>query len=223
MRRDTKSPCGADGSPERPRVTLTLPPGRFATILADPPWPYDNIDGPRAAPDHRPNSWDGVSGSVSSANRYGSMSITELCWLGRDLPTANAHLYLWTTNSFLVEAHAIARAWGFEPKTLITWGKVKPDGTPSMRTGWYYRGATEHMLFAVRGRLRLAGAPRPTLYLSPRLPHSVKPEWAYALIEEQSPSPRLELFARSHRQGWTCWGDEIIAQSEGVRPPSDPT
>jgi N6-adenosine-specific RNA methylase IME4 len=36
----------------------------------------------------------------------------------------SAHLYLWTTNAFLCEAHDVARAWGFNPKTLLTWGKV---------------------------------------------------------------------------------------------------
>lgn len=180
----------------------------YRTIVADPPWPYDNVDGPRAAPDHRPNSWDRPTGAVSSALRYGSMSISELKAL---MPEAesNAHLYLWTTNSFLVEAHEVARAWGFKPKTLITWVKMKPDGTPSMKAGYYYRGATEHIVFCVKGKLRLNGPPAPTAFLSPRLAHSVKPEWSYALIEQQSPGPYLEMFARSTRLGWTSWGNQV--------------
>ena len=182
---------------------------QFATIMADPAWPYDNKDGPRAAPGHRPNSWDGVSGSVSSANRYGAMTIKNIC----DLPVAsvvggNAHLYLWTTNSFLVEAHQVARAWGFKPKTMITWGKMKADGTPSMKAGYYYRGATEHILFAVRGKLRLSGPPHPTLVLSRRLGHSEKPDWAYDMSMQQSPGPYLEMFARVGRLGWSSWGHQ---------------
>jgi N6-adenosine-specific RNA methylase IME4 len=127
---------------------------------------------------------------------------------------SNAHLYLWTVNKFLREAHDVAEAWGFRPMTLLTWGKVKDDGTASMKTGYYFRGATEHCLFAVRGSLPLqVKHGKPTLYLSRRLPHSVKPDWFYALCEECSPGPRLELFARRVRPGWTCWGNEVEAGS----------
>lgn len=180
---------------------------KFKTIIADPPWPYDNRDGPRAAPEHRPNSWN--TACTGSAPRYGSMTMDELKALKvRDAAEAPAHLYLWTTNSFMVEAHDLARSWGFVPKTIVTWGKMKPDGKPSMKTGYYFRGATEHILFAVRGSLRLIGPAAPTLFLSPRLPHSVKPGWFYDLVEEQSPSPYLEMFARSPRLGWSSWGNQ---------------
>jgi len=132
----------------------------------------------------------------------------------------DSHLYLWTTNAFMVEAHELAAAWGFKQKTVLTWGKVKADGTPSMKTGYYFRGATEHCLFCVRGSLRLAVDARPTLYLSERLPHSVKPEWFYELVEECSPAPRLELFARPRsplfpkRDGWDVWGNEVESDIE---------
>lgn len=138
------------------------------------------------------------------------MTIEELC----ALPIAskaedNAHLYLWTTNSFMVEAHVIARKWGFEPKTIVTWVKKKPDGAPSMKTGFYYRGATEHCLFCVRGSLRLKGPPHPTVFETARLPHSVKPDYFYNMVEQQSEGPYLELFARRNRENWFTWGNEI--------------
>lgn len=120
-----------------------------------------------------------------------------------------AHLYLWTTNSFMVEAHTLARDWGFVPKTILTWCKVKADGTPSMKTGFYYRGATEHCLFCVRGSLRLNGPASPTCFFTTkRTPHSVKPDEFYAIVEAQSPSPRLDVFARVQREGWDAWGDQ---------------
>lgn len=132
---------------------------------------------------------------------------------------ATAHLYLWTTNGFLREAHDLAEAWGFKVKTCLTWGKVKDDGTASMKTGYYFRGATEHCLFAVRGSLPLqVKHGKPTLYLSRRLPHSVKPEWFYALCEECSPGPRLELFARRKRHGWASWGNEVANDVEMPNP-----
>jgi N6-adenosine-specific RNA methylase IME4 len=149
------------------------------------------------------------------------MSLSEM----KALPVAewaepNAHLYLWTTNAFFSEAHELAETWGFEPKTVLTWGKVKPDGSPSMKMGHYYRGATEHAIFCVRGRLKLIGeATRPTLYLSPRLGHSVKPDWFYQLVEEKSPGPRLEMFARRSRVGWDAWGNEAPSSQSQTEVP----
>lgn len=189
---------------------------RFKTIVADPPWPYDNKDGPRATAEHRPNSWN--TACTGSAPRYGSMSLADL----HSLPVKHwadnaAHLYLWVTNSFLAEAHDLAATWGFKQKTMITWGKVKPDGkTPSMKAGYYFRGATEHILFCVRGVLRLRGIACPTLHLSARLPHSVKPEWFYCMVEEQSPGPYLEMFARRTRPGWSSWGNQVPDLSMGA-------
>lgn len=184
---------------------MKLPSGPFSCIVADPPWPYAGR-GPASSREHRPNSF---GAAPSSLERYGSISIPALKALDPQVKE-KAHLYLWTTNSFLCEAHEVARAWGFDPKTLLTWGKIKPDGTPSMKTGHYFRGATEHILFATRGNLRLSGEGcEPTLFLSRRLPHSVKPEWLYGLCEERSPGPRLEMFARKQRPGWTSWGDEV--------------
>jgi len=182
---------------------------KYRTIVADPPWPYNSSgDHLRATHDHRPGSWDAAANSAGSRVRYGAMGIPALCEMRPD-HAADAHLYLWTTNSFMVEAHEIARAWGFTPKTILTWGKVTPDGTPSARAGYYYRGATEHVLFCVSGSLSLATKDvRPTLLLWPRLPHSVKPDAFFDMVEEASPGPYLELFARRQRTGWDTWGNE---------------
>jgi N6-adenosine-specific RNA methylase IME4 len=134
--------------------------------------------------------------------RYDSMTIEALYDL-RPPAERDAHVYLWTTNAFMVEAHQIVRAWGFTPKTICTWGKVQPDGRPSMKTGHYFRGATEHVIFGLRGRLPFPPEhPTPTLWLWPRLPHSVKPDAFYDLVERVSPGPYAELFARRARFGW---------------------
>jgi N6-adenosine-specific RNA methylase IME4 len=147
------------------------------------------------------------------------MSVQDLCKLSVAAVVAPAaHLYLWTTNSFLVEAHEVARAWGFVPKTLITWGKIKKgqkDFEPSMKTGYWYRSATEHVLFAVRGKLRLqVSEGLPTLFLHERLPHSVKPESFQDLVEKASPGPYLEMFARRPRPGWSVFGNQVAGSIE---------
>jgi N6-adenosine-specific RNA methylase IME4 len=187
---------------------------KFKTIVADPPWPYST---PRAVVGNGGRGSDGgraaqiIQADVSQ--HYPVMSIEAISALSVEARAEDdAHLYLWTTNSFMVEAHAIARAWGFEPKTIITWVKHKKgdDDSPSMKTGYWFRSATEHILFAVRGSLRLA-VPEgiPTWFYAARLPHSVKPEESYQLIERSSFAPRLELFARRERAGWDRWGNEV--------------
>lgn len=144
------------------------------------------------------------------------MSISDLRALR--LPARlNAHLFLWTTNAFMDKAYDVARAWGFQPKTIVTWVKTKPDGTPSMKTGNYFRGATEHFLFCIRGSLPLStDRAYPTAFLWPRLSHSVKPDAFYDLVESVSPGPYLELFARRQRLGWDTWGDEALNHVELV-------
>jgi N6-adenosine-specific RNA methylase IME4 len=186
---------------------------KFGTILADPPWPYHS---PKAVVGNAGRGADGgrvkEMTQVDVLSHYKVMTMDKIKSLPvKDLAEEKAHLYLWTTNSFLVEAHEVCRCWGFIPKTLLTWVKTQHTDAckPSMKTGYWYRSATEHILFGVKGQLRLKGNPAPTAYLLPRLPHSVKPDFFYELIEAQSPGPYVELFARRSRLDWDCWGDEI--------------
>ena len=145
----------------------------YATILADPPWPY-----------HSPKALVGNAGrgaqnglvkkmkQVDVLAHYKVMSIDQIKVLPiSEMVVKNAHLYLWTTNSFIVEAHDVAKAWGFKPKTILTWVKTKKTGPtkPSMKTGYWFRSATEHIVFAVRGKQKLLGPkPMPTAYLLPK-------------------------------------------------------
>ena len=189
--------------------------GRYRCIVADPPWEYDSRSSGGIPTKIKNNG--GISKSVRVEDRYHLMSLGRLMampvqrWLYDD-----AHLYLWTTNSFMVQAHSIAEAWGVKVRTILTWGKVKPKFTnccpkASMKSGYWFRGATEHCLFCTRGKLRLTTSDAyPTLYLSGRLPHSVKPDWFYRLVEECSPGPRLDMFARIQRDGWSALGDQVV-------------
>ena len=191
---------------------------KYGAILADPPWPYRS---PRAIVG---NAGRGAQGGrakdIIQADvlaHYPVMSLDDI----KALPIASvagdrSHLYLWTTNSFMVEAHEVCRAWGFEPKTILTWLKTHKNdpSKASMKTGYWYRSATEHIVFGVRGKLRLQGAARPTGYMISRLPHSVKPDQFYDLIEEESPGPYLELFARHTRKNWHVWGNEVQSSIE---------
>jgi N6-adenosine-specific RNA methylase IME4 len=185
--------------------------GAFSTILVDPPWRFQNRTG-KIAPEHR------------RLHRYRTMSVEEIM----ALPVAaharpQSHLYLWCPNALLEEGLAILKTWGFRYKTNIVWLKIRKDGGPDGRgVGFYFRNVTELLLFGVRGRLRTLAPGRRQVNVIARRKreHSRKPDEQYALIEECSPGPYLELFAREPVHGWMQWGDEIetYAQTRRVWP-----
>lgn len=192
---------------------LPQPQKKYRTIVADPPWPYVNREN---------GDYDVIAKSLVKDGTRLQRSVREMGYRSMEMADIvairlpadkNAHLYLWTTNAFMDEAHDVARAWGFAPKTILTWVKTHQDDTArvSRKTGYYFRGATEHVIFAVRGSLALQTREAlPTAFLWPRAPHSVKPDAFYDLVEQASPPPRLELFARTQRLGWDSWGNEAL-------------
>jgi N6-adenosine-specific RNA methylase IME4 len=173
---------------------------KFATILADPPWQFQNRTG-KMAPEHK------------RLNRYGTMSVEEI----KDLPVSKtlketAHLYLWVPNALLPEGLEVLRSWGFQYKSNIVWHKIRKDGGSDGRgVGFYFRNVTELILFGVRGknaRTLAPGRKQVNFIKSQKREHSRKPDEAYPLIESCSPGPYLELFARGGRPGWTTWGNQ---------------
>jgi N6-adenosine-specific RNA methylase IME4 len=179
--------------------------GRYGVITADPPWSYDD-SAARAGVDHH----------------YKTLSIAQLITMPvHELAADNAVLFMWITNAHVIEGVGarIARAWGFQPKTLLTWDKQK------MGVGKTFRGRTEHVLFAMRGRPTFPHHNLTTLL--DRLPtypaegammdlparsqvHSEKPSEFFSLVEHACPvGPYLELFGRgAPRANWHKWGNE---------------
>ncbi|HVB89278.1 MAG TPA: MT-A70 family methyltransferase [Beijerinckiaceae bacterium] len=180
---------------------------RFAAILADPPWRFQNSTG-KVAPEHR------------RLSRYGTLSLEEISALPvAALSAPVAHLYLWVPNALLPEGLAVMRAWGFAYKSNLVWHKVRKDGGSDGRgVGFYFRNVTELVLFGVRGKQARTLAPgrrQVNLLATRKREHSRKPDELYPLIEACSPGPRLELFARGERADWSAWGDQAQA---GYRP-----
>ena len=174
--------------------------GPFRTVLADPPWRFQNRTG-KVSPEH---------GRLA---RYGTMELDEI----EALPVADvcgprAHLYLWVPNALLAEGMSVMSAWGFTYKTNLVWFKTRIDGGPDGRgVGFYFRNVTELVLFGVRGRDNRTLAPgrrQVNLIAAQKRDHSRKPEELHEIAERCSPGPYLELFARADRPGWDTWGDE---------------
>lgn len=95
-------------------------------------------------------------------------------------------------------------------KTMIAWIKYTKHGKQHFGMGNYFRGAWEACLFGVHGKMRtLTKNTRNTLHLRRPLLHSAKPLKMYKLIENNSPPPRIELFARIAYPGWTAIGRDV--------------
>lgn len=173
---------------------------KYSTILADPPWQFQNRTG-KIAPEHR------------RLSRYETLTFEDIIALPVSEITAEvAHLYLWIPNALLPQGLEVLKAWGFKYKSNIVWHKIRKDGGSDGRgVGFYFRNVTELILFGVKGKNARTLSPGRTQvnYISSRKrEHSRKPDEQYQLIESCSPGPFLELFARGVRVGWDCWGNQ---------------
>ncbi len=173
---------------------------KFSTILADPPWQFQNRTG-KMAPEHK------------RLSRYPTLKLQEI----KDLPVEaiaedRAHLYLWVPNALLAEGMQVMEHWGFKYKTNLIWYKIRKDGGPDRRgVGFYFRNVTEMILFGVRGkniRTLQPGRSQENIISSRKREHSRKPDEQYDLIESCSWGPFLELFGRGTKEGWTTWGNQ---------------
>jgi len=198
---------------------LQPPPraGAYQVLYIDFPWPEQ-----------------GAGQTKRGADRhYDLMSVGEILDLSFTIgrwAAPHAHMYSWATNNYLPAAIEAIRASGFRYVTTVTWVKDR------MGLGQYFRGKTEHCLFAVRGRLpyrvrddngkRAQGetvlyeplpdvdehpepVDLPSAFEARRGQHSAKPEQMRQYIELVSgPLCRLELFARRPAPGWDLWGNQ---------------
>lgn len=162
---------------------------KFATIYADPPWPYEN-EASRAA----------------AVNHYPVMSIQDICDEPvRELVQPESHLHLWTTNAFLREAFLVLDAWGFAFKSCLVWIKHE------LGMGNYWRVSHEFLLLGVRGRLTFQDRTLPSWVQAHRTIHSRKPGLVRELVERVSPGPYLELYGREElpNSAWTVYGNQV--------------
>jgi N6-adenosine-specific RNA methylase IME4 len=196
------SAVGASKAKGKPEPTAKPKPKRYSTILADPPW---NID---------------QTGSRGADKHYGLMTLERIKAMPvNELAADNAHCWLWVTNAALRHGYDVMEAWGFTPRSILTWCK------PRLSLGVYLRNATEHLLLGTRGKAPIEFRGQPTWTFAPLQDHSHKPEEQYAIIERLSKPPYLELFARRKpsNPAWDVWGNEIDSDltMAGYPVPSD--
>jgi N6-adenosine-specific RNA methylase IME4 len=166
-----------------------LPEGEFNLVYADPPWDYDFAE----------------TQSRDLANHYPTMKIDEICEM--QVPfAADSLLLLWATAPKLREAFMVIDAWGLTYKTHAIWDKQK------IGMGYWFRGQHELLFVATKGNF---SPPEPdhrhsSIFSYSRTKHSAKPvefmEWIDSAFSE---AKKLELFARTAREGWSQWGNQI--------------
>jgi len=167
----------------------------FGTVYADPPWKYGNQK-TRAA----------------TGNHYNTISVKDLCdshgdWPIHEIAAEDAHLHLWTTNSFLREAFDVIAAWGFEYRSCFVWVK------PQLGIGNYWRVSHEFLLLGVRGNAkRFRDKTLASWVQADRTEHSKKPGRIRGMIEKASPGPYVELFGREKHPGWAVVGNQVSNQ-----------
>jgi N6-adenosine-specific RNA methylase IME4 len=171
---------------------MALPDKRYGVIAADPPWRFEvfNED----------------SGSDRAAgNHYPTMDLAAIKAV--PIPAADdCALFMWATVPMLPAALEVMAAWGFNYKSLIVWDKGR-DGT-----GYWVRGRVEILLIGTRGNVPapVPGEQPPQLITALRGRHSEKPAIVAEIIERLYPNiPKIELFARTRRDGWGAWGNEV--------------
>jgi len=214
---------------------LTLPPGPFGCILADPPWRFATFSakGRGRCPDGpiSPTATRNLQRQNRPERHYPTMTLAEI----QALPVArlaakDCVLLMWATDPLLPQALQVGAAWGFTYKTTgFIWAKERrvtsrrgdafsdPDEKRfPMGTGYWTRSNPELCLLFTRGAPRRLSAAVRKLLIAPRREHSRKPDEQYERIEALVGGPYLELFARAPREGWAAWGNETSKFAEAA-------
>tara|TARA_B100000700_G_C15060844_1_gene865696 strand:- start:1647 stop:2246 length:600 start_codon:yes stop_codon:yes gene_type:complete len=192
----------------------------YKTIVIDPPW--------------RKTTGGVGHATLQPSTHYNVQSKGEIIctiseWFKKHPVAPEAHMYMWTVNSFtagkdqgILPALEVCDALGFKPISLIPWVKSNV-GSPTP----YGMRYTEMCIFAVRYR---KGMGKRTRYsgtnekesvpngkglcgskdyiFAQRRQHSRKPEEFYSFVEERSKGPYLDLYSRTVRPRWTGIGNQ---------------
>ena len=170
---------------------IPIPQGKFRTIVIDPPWQMDKI-----AREVRPNQYD-FDYPFMSVEEIKTFPLREIAF------EDGTHIYLWTTQKYLPIAFDVFKVWGVSYECLLTW--VKNVGfTPF---SWMY--STEHCLFGRVGSLPLLKLGKRLDFTGKVREHSRKPDEFYKLIAEVSPEPRIDVFSREKREGFSQYGNQV--------------
>lgn len=184
--------------------------GKFNLGYADPPWRFsvrDRDTGLGRAPDQH----------------YPTMTTADICALPlKEQFASDALLALWVYDPMLPDAFKVASAFGFDKFVTVLFRWIKTtDGQYRLfedserlnfGLGYHTRGGgcEECWLFKRGKGLPVLRHDIRKEFFAPIREHSRKPdEVAHWLVALYGDAPRLEMFARVQRPGWSSWGNQV--------------
>ena len=171
---------------------------KYSVIYADPPWSF--------------KTYSNKGKDRSPEKHYNVMNFKDICNLPvNKIANDNSVLLMWVIDPLLDKAFEVINAWGFKYKTVgFTWAKTnrKSEGYFT-GLGYWTRGNPEMCLLATKGKPKRISKSVPQLVVEQRREHSRKPDIMYNHIENLLEGPYIELFARTQRNGWDSWGNQI--------------
>jgi N6-adenosine-specific RNA methylase IME4 len=174
-------------------LTVANDNGRFSVVVVDPPWAFDDSLGPRGA----------------EAN-YACLPYADLLHYQLPPMAADSVLFLWRVASMQQEALTLVEEWGYTLKTELVWLKRTTHGKQHFGMGRIVRASHETCLIATKGRPPVLSHSVRSTFEAETGRHSEKPDTFYRLVEMLYAGPYVDVFARKHREGWTCIGDELV-------------
>ncbi|VDD83234.1 unnamed protein product [Mesocestoides corti] len=165
--------------------------GKFAVIMADPPW------------------------DIHMELPYGTMSDDEMRKMDIPCLQDDGYIFLWVTGRAMELGRECLKLWGYERVDELIW--VKTNQLQRLirtgRTGHWLNHGKEHCLVGVKGNPRCMNKGLDCdVIVSEVRETSRKPDEIYGLIERLSPGTRkLELFGRPHnvQANWITLGNQL--------------
>jgi N6-adenosine-specific RNA methylase IME4 len=155
----------------------------------------------------------------------------------REIAARDAWLLAWWPDVHIPALIETMTAFGFAFSGKgFTWVKVlkslgrKPGviSTADIETALHTGGGkttrknSESVWLGRRGSPKILSHSVREIIVAPVREHSRKPDQFYARAEQFCPGPRLDLFGRQSRPGWTVCGDEPTKFDAPVMPPCVP-
>jgi len=183
---------------------IELPNKKYNTIVIDPPWDI-SLSGQVTIRPNRANELP-----------YKTMTLQEIKEIPiRDIANIGCHVYCWTTNKMLKDTFEVLDSWGVNFHLCMV--MVKPNG---MCPCFGYKFATEFVLFGFFGKpmqkFKKIGELNWFKAFNKAGKHSTKPDKFYKIVEQMSPAPRIDIFARQHRHDWDVYGDEVPTEYQDI-------
>lgn len=189
-------------------------PVTYDVIYCDPPWKFGgtiptvtkHTDGTATYTDKPLEEYHYPTMSVPEMEQFFSTTVKEMA-------SPDSVLLMWVTDAHLAIGIRLGELAGFEYKTVgFRWLKKTTKGNQVCYMGrWTLKGSEECLLFS-RGSAHsklLKNRKVRQLVEAPRREHSRKPDEVAEAIETMFPdASKIELFARTTRDGWAVHGNE---------------